>query len=143
MGIYGGIICKIFFWHIYLTPTWNATSKKLLQNPFFKNLTGTENLTSLTVKCKYNSPQKILVILSTILTIYTWSNFINKILLSSRIAHALSEKWQPFIHKPNVWLYIEYFLLKQILAYLPTIDIECIIKERLLKILSTRTWQEP
>ena len=45
----------------------------------------------------------------------------------SHIIHSVYKNWQPFSHKTYKWVYIEYFLLNQLLAYLPKTDMECIV----------------
>ena len=53
------IVCKIRFWIICLTPTWNVLCRNVLQqNPLIKNLMGTENryvsgtaINAYTIKC--------------------------------------------------------------------------------------------
>ena len=47
---------------------------------------------------------------------------------------------QPFSRKTYMWVYIEYFLLNQLLSHLPDTDIECIVLKKLQNCF-IKTWR--
>ena len=47
------------------------------------------------------------------------------------IAHAVSEQLKELINRANMWVYIKYSMLNQLLGYLPNTRMECIVFKKI------------